>query len=1149
MIHRNIFFWVVAAFLFLVTEVQGQSQTFSPVWEIGKKDNSASEFALYRDSYTVYPQLFREGVAIYAIGKSNEKDIPYFIPGREDAWAGNISGKLMIRFGVDQYLPDAILKLKINLVETHPTSSPLLKISLNDFSIEKKTPAGSNSNFLNNKQTRSEGLSLEVELPASALQRGDNLLVIANVNGSWLAFDNITLSADKPVTMTETKHAIDFINAYAIPALKYGKGGELEIPVKIEVANWSDKEQYVEVRAGNKTGQFTVDRGMHIVDLSLPEVKNDQEVELQLIYNDRVVGGKRVKLEPVKKWMVYLIQHTHTDIGYTRPQTEILREHLRYMDYAIEYCELTENLPDDARFRWTCEATWTVNEYLKNRPQEQINKLKKYVNNGQIEITGMFFNMSEIVDENSLKTFLQPLALLKKHDIPVTTAMQNDVNGIAWCLADYFPDLGVKYLWMGQHGHRALIPFNKPTLFKWESPSGKQMLAFRSDHYMTGNSLGVDQDDLSSLEPRLFSYLEGLNKKEYPFDAIAIQYSGYSTDNSPPSYSSSKLVEEWNNIYAYPKLRNGLPHEFMDDVAAHHQEEIKSYRVAYPDWWTDGFGSAARETGASRRSHADMVTIESLLSMAAVKGKTLPSHISDEITHIHENLLFYDEHTFGASESLRDPMAENSQEQWSQKSSFVWEGLKSAQLLYETAGGLLQGELKRGEHPTITFFNPNGLPRSNLVTTYIDFEVIPENSRFTITDEVGNSLKVQQLHSRREGRFYAILAEEIPAMGYKTFNIIIEDEERASPERTSMVDNVIENSYYRITLNPITGGINSIFDKELRREMVDEDAPWELGAFIYEKLDNRHQMEQYRTDEYTRTGLSEVQLTPGENGEIYQSVYVHGKSPGVDESYGVRMEIKLFHNEKRIELAYAVKRLPELDPTSIYVAFPFQLNDSRLAFDVQGGVVHPGENQLEGTASDWNTVQNFVAARNSHAQYILGSDVVPLVQLGDLLDGPFQYKKSYEKPHMFSWVMNNYWVTNFRASQEGEFRWSYCITSTDDLSNAAAINFTRNSRIPVYARIMPVGKENNMPMDFSAFGIDESNLLMTSCTLSKDPGWLLLNVRETEGKDATLIFKDGSGKPILFRVVNAIEEPLSDLVTAQPFKAEENKFIKLKIEQ
>ena len=29
-------------------------------------------------------------------------------------------------------------------------------------------------------------------------------------------------------------------------------------------------------------------------------------------------------LQPPRKWTVYLTQHTHTDIGYTRPQTEIL---------------------------------------------------------------------------------------------------------------------------------------------------------------------------------------------------------------------------------------------------------------------------------------------------------------------------------------------------------------------------------------------------------------------------------------------------------------------------------------------------------------------------------------------------------------------------------------------------------------------------------------------------------------------------------------------------------------------------------------------------------------------------------------------------------------------------------------------------------
>ena len=41
--------------------------------------------------------------------------------------------------------------------------------------------------------------------------------------------------------------------------------------------------------------------------------------------------------------------------------------------------------------------------------------------------------------------------------LPVETAMQNDVNGIAWCLADYLPDLGVKYFSIGSNNHRALV--------------------------------------------------------------------------------------------------------------------------------------------------------------------------------------------------------------------------------------------------------------------------------------------------------------------------------------------------------------------------------------------------------------------------------------------------------------------------------------------------------------------------------------------------------------------------------------------------------------------------------------------------------------------------------------------------------------------
>ncbi len=82
--------------------------------------------------------------------------------------------------------------------------------------------------------------------------------------------------------------------------------------------------------------------------------------------------------------------------------------------------------------------------------------------------------MSEIIDEASLADQLAPIRQFRKNGFPVKMAMQNDVNGAGWCLVDYFSQIGIKYLVMGEHGHRALIPFDKPTVFWWESPASER---------------------------------------------------------------------------------------------------------------------------------------------------------------------------------------------------------------------------------------------------------------------------------------------------------------------------------------------------------------------------------------------------------------------------------------------------------------------------------------------------------------------------------------------------------------------------------------------------------------------------------------------------------------------------------------------------
>ena len=152
--------------------------------------------------------------------------------------------------------------------------------------------------------------------------------------------------------------------------------------------------------------------------------------------------------------------------------------------------------------------------------------------------------------------------------------------------------------------------------------------------------------------------------------------------------------------------------------------------------------------------------------MAVLKDKCLPQATHQQIEHIHESLLFYDEHTFGASESVSDPLCENSQVQWGEKSAYAWEAVKRTQMLYETSVGLLQGDLRRGKNPTLTIFNTLNWKRSEMLTVYIDFEVIPRkpilrNNRLSRNIQ----LKVQPIRYRREGCYYAILRRGYSAYG------------------------------------------------------------------------------------------------------------------------------------------------------------------------------------------------------------------------------------------------------------------------------------------------------------------------------------------------------------------------------------------------
>lgn len=918
------------------------------------------------------------------------------------------------------------------------------------------------------------------------------------------------------------------------------------------------ENQKAKIWVGDQMKEVNLITGLNELDFDIPKVVKPYEVKVGI-----AIGSKSkesmIGLEPVKEWTVYLIQHSHTDIGYTRQQSEILAEHLRYIDDALDFCDQTDHYPSDAQFRWTCEVSWTVREYINSRPKQQVDRLLKRVKEGRIEVAGMFLNYAEIVDETALAIQLQALKDFKEMGIDVKTAMQNDVNGIGWCMPDMYENTGVKYLTMGVHAHRARLPFNKPTSFWWESPSGKKMLAYRSEHYMHGNALSLTSGEIDVFRSNLSRYLSELEDKEYPFNRIAFQFSGYMTDNSPPSTKACDVIKEWNEKFEWPKLRSALASEFMVYMDQNHPDKIETKRQAWPDWWTDGFGSAMKETKVSRNTHAEMLATMGILSMAQISGSQIPQQINDEVKNCYDNLLLYGEHTFGASESIRDPECKNSMDQWSQKSSYVWMANQQANLLREKAIGLIQPYVEIPLTPSVTVFNTLNWKRSGVAEAFIDHDLMPHYGKYIFVDSEGNKISAQILSSRSEGNYWALWVKDVPAMGYSTYRIMPASDGKDIKDITLPLSNTIENKFYKIVIDEANNGLSSVFDKELNKELVDQSCEYKLGSFVYELLENRSSLERltgmirdtvYKPLNKQLIELQDFKIKEVKQGEIWTSIRCHAEIPECAGPSGVNIEIRLYNQKKEVELLYNMRKNENTDPEAVYIAFPFSnSNNGQLVFEAQGGVVRPGIDQLAGSSSDWNTIQNFAAVKSNNAQIVFNSGDIPLVQFGAINTGRYYYKLNLTNAHIFSWVLNNYWVTNFKASQFGELDWKYQFTSSADNSNAFATKFGWGNRVPLVTRTNAGKLKAKANVDSKAFVNlnTPDNLLLVSSRPTFEGDGIILHLRETEGDHAILDVTRLLQNPQIKAVynANALGEKLNKITSPLLIEHFETRFVLL----
>jgi len=151
---------------------------------------------------------------------------------------------------------------------------------------------------------------------------------------------------------------------------------------------------------------------------------------------------------------------------------------------------------------------------------------------------------------------------------------------------------------------------------------------------------------------------------------------------------------------------------------------------------------------------------------------------------------------------------------------------------------------------------------------------------------------------------------------------------------------------------------------------------------------------------------------------------------------------------------------------------------------------------------------------------------VPLVQLGGLNLGSWRYTPEITRPHVFSWVMNNYWWTNFRASQGGEWSWTCSLSSTGESSRGTAARFGAECHSPLVARLERVAR----PETRSLIRVTPGNVLAVEMRSERGGDGIILQLRELDGQDTTCRIEvpDGTSAPRM-EEVDVTGRPLRQL--------------------
>lgn len=1047
----------------LLTATQARAGDAIPLWSIGTSDNSTAEFAHAPGNYKAY-----RAPGFFIVGVSDPKqDWPYVQPGLVDGgWAPGEPQTFRILFGL-KAAPKEACRLVLDLADTHSASPPKLRVAVNDKVWTYQTPPGAGDASVYGDPSKGREHVIAIEVPGEALKAGENQIVITTISGSWVLWDAVRFEAPTEVKSAPVPDRT-FMEATSLSTVLKWHEGHAAQSVSLHIRHVGRP-----VRASVQLGDLPpmtvqLKPGSQTIEVFASPVTETQTLPIVLRAGPEQLAAARVELQPVRRWELHMVQQTHLDIGYTHVQKEVLRLQVEWLRRALQYIEHSKDYPPEAQFKWHPEGMWAVEEFMRTASDQEKTRFVEACRKRQIHLDVLYAQaMTGMYTEEELMELMSAAKQFeRKYNVPVTSAMQSDVPGYTWGLSAALAHNGVEYMSLGPNGgHRVGHTFvwgDRP--FWWVSPSGKRKVLF----YMCGTGYyGLKNVD----EGRIFDILQHLEQKNYPYEpAMVRMLSG--GDNAPPNPNLSDQVLAWNKKYASPKIVLSTNSGFLKKFADRYGDDIPTMSGDFTPYWEDGSASTAKATGVNRQACERIAQAQILWSML------------DPALNLHERfdaawnkMIMYDEHTWGAHNSISQPDSDFAVQQDRFKQDYAFDGAKLTDALLEQMAAPDPGN-------TIDVHNTASWNRTGLIRLSAE-QSTPGD---VVKDESGRTIPSQRLASGE----LAFIASDVPAFGSRRFTI---HGGKASSQGSALAQGTrFSNGLITLDIDPKTGAITSLRRQGMQGDWVDASADQGLNSYLY-IIGRNPDKGRARVD-------GPVHVVVEDAGPLVATLRIESSAPGCEK---LIRRVSLIDGFDHVELVNTTHKLKERRPEGLYFGFPFNLPGATARVDVPWAVVEVDKDQLPGANRNFYCVQRWVDLSNAERGVTWVTLDAPMLQFDPIKIAPAKGAHAFRteldpKPFFWSWTMNNHWETNYKADQDGEVVFRYALRPHAGYDPVASQRFGR--------------------------GICQPLLAMTADPKTT-PGQPLVRVQGDPGVVVTQIRPSRDGKAYMVRLFNVADTPQS----------------------